>query len=468
MRRTAGWVAVVAALSVAAAFSPLVIVAVGAAALVGAAWRWPNVALAAGALASLLLRPALDLFSERRLNAGILTLEPAVLFGTAILIVGATVLLRRARGGQRAWPDGELFRAHAWLAAAYGVMLVSGWWLYGTLGLGQGVRELARVGSVVCAFLVLWWWLEGSPSRRAWGWVCLCAGAVPPIAVSLYQLATGTGFPEPSGVVRIQGTFSHPNSLAQFLAPLILVAVAGAPRRTGWDRAWRLGVAVGLALLLALTYSRTGVLVLATGLVALLALQARAAGVAGDRRALARGALILVVFALLGWLVAGGYIRERFGDISLSSAVWQEAAAGASENSFTWRLINWRGLIVLGLAHPWMGHGAMMTLQLNPLFNVENGVPFNAHNDFVRFFFEGGLLGLLCYVGYGALLCRWAVRRAATAEGLGLAAALVAMFFLTAGTTELSLHTANLYTLYALLALVTPAAPAAAAPAPLR
>ncbi len=465
MRRTAGWIAIVAALSVAAAFSPLVTVAVIAAALVGSAWRWPNVALAAGALASLLLRPSLDMFSERRLNAGILTLEPAVLFGMAILIVGATVLLRRARGGRPAWPDGNLFGAHVWLAGAYGILFISGWRLYGTLGLGQGVRELARVGSVVSAFLVLWWWLEASPARRTWGWVCLCAGAVPPIAVSLYQLATGTGFPEPGGVMRIQGTFSHPNSLAQFLAPLILVAVAGAPRRTGWGRAWRLGVAVGLALLLALTYSRTGILVLATGLVALLALQLRAGG---DRRMLARGALLLAVFALLGWLVAGGFIRERFADVSLSSAVWQEAAAGTSENSFTWRLINWRGLIVLGLAHPWMGHGAMMTIHLNPLFNSDNGVPFNAHNDFVRFFFEGGLLGLLCYVGYGALLCRWAVRRAVTPEGLGLAAALVAMFFLTAGTTELSLHTANLYTLYSLLALVTAPAPAAAALPPLQ
>jgi O-antigen ligase len=97
----------------------------------------------------------------------------------------------------------------------------------------------------------------------------------------------------------------------------------------------------------------------------------------------------------------------------------------------------------------------MMTMHLNPLFDLNSGLPFNAHNDFVRFFFEGGLLGLLCYVAYGVLLCRWAIHRAATREGLGLAAALVAMLFLTAGTTELSLHTANLYTLYGMLALVS-------------
>src|SRR5260370_27183729 len=113
----------------------------------------------------------------------------------AILIVGATVLLRRARGGRPAWRDGILWGAHVWLAGAYGILFISGWRLYGTLGLGQGVRELARVGSVVSAFLVLWWWLEASPARRTWGWVCLCAGAVPPLAVAVYQLRTGNQLP---------------------------------------------------------------------------------------------------------------------------------------------------------------------------------------------------------------------------------------------------------------------------------
>ncbi len=275
--------------------------------------------------------------------------------------------------------------------------------------------------------------------------------------------------------MRIQGTFSHANSLAQFLASLILVAVAGVPR--GRDRGWRLAAALGLSLLLALTYSRTGVLVLATGLVALIALQLRAAvgeggGLSGGKRALVRGALVLAVFMLLGWLVAGGVIRERFADISFSSAAWQGAAAGVSENSFTWRLINWRGLIELGMAHPWTGHGAMMTTHLNPLYNQYNGVPFNAHNDFVRFFFEGGVLGLICYVVYGALLCRWAIRRASQPgqrpEGFGVAAALAAMIFLTGGTTEVSLHTANQYTLYSLLALVILPAPGGSAPLPRR
>src|SRR5260370_52506 len=134
MRGTAGWIAIVAALSVAAAFSPLVTVAVIAAALVGSAWRWPNAALAAGALASLLLRPSLDMFSERRLNAGILTLEPAVPFGFAILLVGATGLLRPGRGWRPAMADRDSLR---------GARLPR--------GLGQGVAPGGRCRSRAAA-----------------------------------------------------------------------------------------------------------------------------------------------------------------------------------------------------------------------------------------------------------------------------------------------------------------------------
>jgi O-antigen ligase len=101
-----------------------------------------------------------------------------------------------------------------------------------------------------------------------------------------------------------------------------------------------------------------------------------------------------------------------------------------------------------------------MTTHLNPLVNSENGVPFNAHNDYVRFFFEGGIGGLAFYLCYQALLVRWVIRHARSsspaqaATGRGLAAALLGMTFLTGGTTELSLHTADLYLLYGMLALV--------------
>jgi cytochrome bd-type quinol oxidase subunit 2 len=101
-----------------------------------------------------------------------------------------------------------------------------------------------------------------------------------------------------------------------------------------------------------------------------------------------------------------------------------------------------------------------MTTVLNPLVSSENGVPFNAHNDFVRFFFEAGVLGLFCYLMYGLLISRWAIRQAREASAarwasaFAVAATWVALFFLTGGTPELSLQTAILYELYGMLALL--------------
>lgn len=448
---------VVGAGAAAAAAAPAVAAVIAAVAMAVAVWRWPRVAAGVGAFLVLAVRPSLDVFSERRYGVGPFALDPAVLVGAATLLVAAVLALRRVHDGRRIWPDVPIRRAHAWLVAAYGVAFWSGWHLFGVMGLGEGVREVVRVASVVAAFLLVAAWAEAHPSRYVQGWVLLALGAVVPIVVALGQLTGDVGFYEPNGLLRIQGTFSHPNSFGQYLAPFVLAAVALATTTRGPTRWLSLGVAAGLTVLVSLTYSRTAVLVVGAGLVALPILQRRQLGL----RAVSRALLVVLLFGALGWYLAGGYIQKRFADVAVNRMAFDLAMTGASENSFTWRLINWAQLIQLGLSHRWLGHGAGMTTRLNPLVNMENGLPFNAHDDFVRFFFEGGAAGLVCYLVYGALLWWWAQRqarlapanRAATAPAVS--AALLAMFFLTLGTTELSLHTANLYELYGMLALLT-------------
>jgi O-antigen ligase len=101
-----------------------------------------------------------------------------------------------------------------------------------------------------------------------------------------------------------------------------------------------------------------------------------------------------------------------------------------------------------------------MTTVLNPLISPFNNLPFNAHSDYVRFFFEAGIIGLLCYLVYSWRLCLWGLRCARAAmpvdapQAFAAAAALLAFLFLSFGTTEVSLNTAVLYELYGVLALV--------------
>lgn len=450
------WAVLAAVLAAAAVGAPALTAVVLAGATAVAVWRWPAVVLEIAALAVLAVRPSLDVFSERRFGLSEFVPNPAVVFGLGILCIALVLALLRAHDGRSVWPSPALLKPHLWLLGAYGIGFLSGGALYGSAGVATGFRELVRVASIVSAFLIILWWVEADARRYQKGWAYLIAGMLVPLAVSAWQWATGHGGWETEGLNRLQGTFSHSNSLGQYLAPFVLFAVGGVPTSRGAVRLGRIGLALGLTVVVALTYSRTAELVLLTGLAVLPFLHARRFG----WRGLVRGFVLVAVTVGLAWWLAGGVIRQRFVNLSLGSAAWEAARSGASENSFTWRLINWETLVTLGLQHPIAGHGAGMTTVLNPLVSPANGIPFNAHNDFVRLFFEGGVLGLACYVIYGALFCGWVLARARAASAqrassaYAVAAAWIAMFFLTAGTPELSLQTAILYELYGMAALL--------------
>ncbi len=450
------WFILVAAISGGITVSPVIAAVLLAVLLTLLVWRWPDTALGIVAAGVLTVRPSLDVFGERRLGLGAFALNPAVVFGTCVLWSGLVLAARRAKAGARLWPDGSSLRAHLWLFAAYGIGFVSAIQLSGGLGAVTAGREIVRVASIVAGFLVVVWWVAGDQDRRQRGWLLLFLGAVPPLVLAGWQLITGSGNLELEGVNRLQGTLSHPNSFGVYLVPFVLFLVGGIRGRRGARRFAILGGALALSALILLTYSRTAVLVLVAGLLVLPFIQSTQLG---WRAAVSTGGLLVLLLAV-GWLLGGDLIRERFANLSVGRDAWQAAAMGESENSFTWRLINWGVLIQMGASHPFMGHGAGMTTVLNPLVNPTNGVPFNAHDDFVRFFFEGGFLGLGCYVVYCVLLCRWALKRARDADvvarpiAYGVAASLLALTLLSLGTTELSLNTAILYELYGMLALI--------------
>src|SRR2546425_2987977 len=223
------WVLAVAALAAGAAAAPLVVAMVAAGVIAVAVRRWPEAALEISAFAVLAVRPSLDAFSERRFGLSEFAPSPAVVFGLGILWVAVMAALARARSGGRVWPSRALLRAHVWLLAAYGIAFTSGASLYGSAGAATGGRELLRVSSIVAALLIVLWWAEEDPGRYRRGWLYLVAGTVAPVAGALWQWTTGRGELGTEGFNRLLGTFSHPNSLGQYLVPFIILAVAGVP-----------------------------------------------------------------------------------------------------------------------------------------------------------------------------------------------------------------------------------------------
>ena len=457
MRRDVAWAVAVIALAIIGAADPRVGIACAGAVLAAGVWTWPDLFMQVTVFAVLAVRPSLDMFSDHDFGVGPFSLNPAVLFGLCVLFVAIVLLVRRACYGAQLWPTSGLLAAHFWLATAYAIALITGWLFYDRLGLATGTREAIRMLSIVASFWLVTVWVNEDPGRYARGWAYLILGSLSPITLGLWQLLNGTGYVEPDGLTRLVATFSHPNSFGPYLVPLLLLAIAKAGSLNGRKKVPYFAAALVSGTLIVFTYSRTAMLAAIVGLALLPILQARHLGA----RFMARGVLAAICFLGVSWLIAGDTIRNRFQDISFSRAAIEAAQSGESENSFQWRLINWGVLVSLGTEHPLVGHGAGMTMVLNPLVSPVNGVPFNAHNDFVRWFFEGGTLGLFCYVLYCVLLCRWAVREARriertySATAFATAAAWLALLLLSAGTPEISLQTAVQYQLYGLLALLS-------------
>jgi putative inorganic carbon (HCO3(-)) transporter len=441
--------------SVAAAVWPTVGIAGIAAAIFLTLRKRPVILLAISSIAALVVRPLVDGQGVRGLGVGPIDASFPAAIGLVILVAPCILAAARVKAGLRLWPDRLVLRSHAWLFAAYGIGFVSATWNYGGMGAAYALRELVRVASLVASFLAIWWCADSGDGPRRLVWAILVGGAVLEVLVSVVQLATGHGLlHEITGLDRLQGTFSHPNTAGLYYGGLFILLLPWKSSRWPIETLLRWMMLCVCAVLLAYTYSRTSLLVLGIGIVVYFALRERYLTSSSILRVITlAGASCLMV-----WFVGGAYLRERFGDVLIGKDALVLAREGITTDSFAWRLLNWDTLVGLGFRHPIIGHGSGLTMLLNPIVNSDTGTPFNAHNDLVRFFFETGVLGLLCYMVYGALFLRWLMRTSRHGVGnknrvVALAAIWASMFFLTAGTPELSLQTALLYLFYGLAAV---------------
>jgi O-antigen ligase len=294
------------------------------------------------------------------------------------------------------------------------------------------LTETARVIAAVLMFVVLERLLTSMAAVRR-VLVAAFVALVPPVALGLYQAASGHGRFETAGVSRVVGTFLHPNTFGFFLSMFMLMSVAMyrhcAPRT-------RLVLALTIAVcggLLVLTYSRGSWIAFVLGLVLIGILQSR------------------VVFA---WMVAGVLlvlaalpsVVSRLSDLGAGNSV-----TGSAGNSLTWRFDYWSAVLQLNHANPVTGIGLKGTRFLTD----QSKAP---HNDYLRAYAETGALGLLAFVLVLVALLAIARRALRTAEpglargvAVGFAAVLLAYVVDSAGDNLMS-EVVVLWYLYAFAA----------------
>lgn len=248
------------------------------------------------------------------------------------------------------------------------------------------------------------------------------ASAAVPLAVGLFQLATGDRIVK-EGFSSIQGTFVHPNGFGLYLMVVLIIGiVTWFDLRPGtWARKLLAALIVLGLVCLMQTFARSawGGFVLALALVAVLV-----------HRRLILFTALTVVLAALAFPSVVEQVTGRFADLQGSSEAIQK-------NSLDWRTELWGRMLPYGYERPVGGNGMGTFL---PLTNREIGmfdydfqtaesratyIEVYPHNDYVYVGVELGATGVLLWFGTLAALglTAWHARRIAGLRPYGIAIA---------------------------------------------
>ena len=342
-------------------------------------------------VAILLMRSALDLYSGQQVPA-------AFAIGVDLLVLfylGRQLILRAPIHTDRFF----------WVL--FGWVLLQGTWvaLLPTSILGgtpfmtyEAMREWVRFFSLTMVYLLTMQLRDRiSPDRLA---SILLLSLVIPLTLAFLQairidlpffLQSNVGWKDFEGTGdRINSTLGHYNSFATFSLLFISLALwrlQMSKRPLGW---WVL--IGGLLYCLVATKSLTGLVMLIVFGALYFLPRLKGKGFWG---AIALGVTLSVLLSTeLGQsrLVELARTPLLNPDLSIERAMALQAADITEyRNSFNWRLLQWRDLLIDWQRYPLMGYGLASTKELS-VFNT------TTHNDYIRFLVEEGVIGFSLFL----------------------------------------------------------------------
>jgi O-antigen ligase len=190
-----------------------------------------------------------------------------------------------------------------------------------------------------------------------------------------------------SGGFRVKSSFTHPNIFAFFLMLVIIILPYLISRAQTESSPWRRSILVLYMLVLVagigLTQTRSAWLACAAVFVCY--------GIIFRRRYL----FYILSIAILCLFVP--VIRDRLVDLGSGNEIYTEQA---KLNSFAWRVALWESaLFWMEPVRYLLGYGIGAFREYAPVFFARSdGIHWDAHNVYVQWFFDVGILGLCCYV----------------------------------------------------------------------
>ncbi|MDZ4296410.1 MAG: O-antigen ligase family protein [Patescibacteria group bacterium] len=328
--------------------------------------------------ALLILRMSLDYSSEYisiALSAN-RTATLSQLVGAGVFVVGTIFLLRH----RRALKSLPLIIPMAVLLGFTAVTLIY------SIDQEATLKEFVRMADLGLIFFIAHTVFRSPSQYRQLLGAILLSSAVP-IAFGVYQYLGGMGLvDETIGVARIYGTFSHPNIFSLYLFILLPVVLISYLHLGGesWKRVAVVSLGALYLAILLLTFTRIALVSLFVALAVITVFW---------RRKL----LIPLVVAALVVVMGSPPLRTRV----------TQTLHPMPGDSITWRLTLWDDTVtqVLGDERWWLGYGGDTFAAVAEHMRGERFGEYEAaHNDFIKFFVEGGLIGLAVYLFYlGAL-----------------------------------------------------------------
>jgi len=309
---------------------------------------------------------------------------PKLWAGEGIAFLGALGGWWVGRRGDKKADYGDLVWGLTAIAAAFS--------LINTTHLLTGLQELTRLAALVLAFSLF---RRAPDPWRVCPAILLAASVNGAIALAQAAGWRPVWWVPWEGRHAVYGTFGNPNFIAEYLAPIVVLAI-GWSLETGKRTRWAYGTAVAILSLavLFLTVSRSAWLGLAVGASVFLVagFPALRAGGRGGLLGLAAAAFIIV-------------------SVTMWSPLWTRVASsfGGDEPGVATRLFMWKTAVRQFREHPVIGCGpggyglgyldtaAGMT-ETGTMPPPYPGITSDAHNDGLQLLAERGMVGGLLWI----------------------------------------------------------------------
>jgi len=300
----------------------------------------------------------------------------------------------------------------------------------------EGVPELLKWAEFAAVYLVA---AQVLGRRYVW-WVvgALLAAGLVEVALGAYQFLRQVGpeaFILAGRFMRAYGTFRQPNPYAGYLGYLVPVAVSltVAGVWLWWHSRKPIGLfiaatcgmtSLALVIGIGLSWSRGSWIALAAALLAVMAMRDRRAAIA----ALVAGLVFVVILLMAGTTWLPGALSERVSGLGSYVAGPNPARTEITDENFAVleRLAHWQVGWRMFEDHPWIGVGignyGTEYGQYAPAHWYE---PLgHAHNIFINFIAETGILGLAAFLLFWLGALRFAWRSAGHLRGFPAALAI--------------------------------------------